>query len=179
METSLRFDSGNKHLKLFAKEMFCNDDNYVLTVRRPARAGDGHNPTFYPREGRFTRDPPRRRSPARASTPSHGDRPFDDEPRADLTSLSIHAAQVSGSLDTRDGRVESRAYVRKILPQQCVIASDMGLSYATTQDDVKYGVAGKKTFELDHDGLLTLDVKGGAWWAARASVGRTWPGPWS
>ena len=39
METSLRFDSGNKHLKLFAKEKFCNDDNYVLTVRRPARAG--------------------------------------------------------------------------------------------------------------------------------------------
>ena len=109
METSLRFDSGNKHLKLFAKEKFCNDDNYVLTVRRPARAGDGPYPTFYPREGRFTRDPPRRRSPARASTPSHGDRPFDDEPRADANSLSIHAAQVSGSLDTRDGRVESRA----------------------------------------------------------------------
>ena len=34
METSLRFDSGKKHLKLFAKEKFSNDDNYVLTVRR-------------------------------------------------------------------------------------------------------------------------------------------------
>ncbi len=162
METSLRFDSGNKHLKLFAKEKFCNDDDYVLTVRRPARAGDGPYPTFHPREGRFTLDPPRRRSPARASTPSHGDRPFDEEPRADLTSLSIHAAQVSGSLDTRDGRVESRAYVRKkFFPSSVLSRVDMGLSYATTQDDVKYGVAGKRTFELDHDGLLTLDVKGG------------------
>ena len=34
METSLRFDSQTKHLKLFAKEKFANDDNYVLTVRR-------------------------------------------------------------------------------------------------------------------------------------------------
>jgi hypothetical protein len=33
METSLRFDSTGKHLKLFAKERFSNDDNYVLTVR--------------------------------------------------------------------------------------------------------------------------------------------------
>ena len=38
METSLRFDSGKKHLKLFAKEKFSNDDNYVLTVRRLVRA---------------------------------------------------------------------------------------------------------------------------------------------
>ena len=35
METSLRFDSQTKHLKLFAKEKFSNDDNYVLTVRPP------------------------------------------------------------------------------------------------------------------------------------------------
>ena len=34
-ETSLRFDSQTKHLKLFAKEKFSNDDNYVLTVRPP------------------------------------------------------------------------------------------------------------------------------------------------
>jgi hypothetical protein len=33
METSLRFDSRTKHLCLFAKEKFSNDDNYVLTVR--------------------------------------------------------------------------------------------------------------------------------------------------
>ena len=37
METSLRFDSRTKHLCLFAKEKFSNDDNYVLTVR-PLRA---------------------------------------------------------------------------------------------------------------------------------------------
>ena len=35
METSLRFDSRTKHLCLFAKEKFSNDDNYVLTVRAP------------------------------------------------------------------------------------------------------------------------------------------------
>jgi len=33
METSLNFDSKDKRLKLFAKERFTNDDNYVLTVR--------------------------------------------------------------------------------------------------------------------------------------------------
>jgi|TARA_B100001142_G_scaffold78067_1_gene78821 hypothetical protein len=53
METSLRFDSGKKHLKLFAKEKFSNDDNYVLTVRRRDRPhGDGPYPTagaLYPR----------------------------------------------------------------------------------------------------------------------------------
>jgi len=37
METSLRFDSQGKHLKLFAKEKFSNDDNYVLTVRARRR----------------------------------------------------------------------------------------------------------------------------------------------
>ena len=50
METSLRFDSGKKHLKLFAKEKFSNDDNYVLTVRVP-RAPSGRerpNPTLEP-----------------------------------------------------------------------------------------------------------------------------------
>ena len=41
METSLRFDSRTKHLCLFAKEKFSNDDNYVLTVRVP-RAPSGH-----------------------------------------------------------------------------------------------------------------------------------------
>jgi hypothetical protein len=40
METSLRFDSRTKHLCLFAKEKFSNDDNYVLTVRVP-RAPSG------------------------------------------------------------------------------------------------------------------------------------------
>ena len=100
METSLRFDSNGKSLRLFAKEKFSNDDNYVLTV--------------------------------------------------------------SGSLDTKDGRVESRAYVRKkFFPEAVLSRVDMGLSYATTADDVKYGIAGKKSFELTDDGLTTLDVKGG------------------
>jgi hypothetical protein len=45
---------------------------------------------------------------------------------------------------------------------------DMGLSYATTQDDVKYGVAGKKSFELTDDGLMTLDVKAGVSMGSKA-----------
>ena len=107
METSLRFDSNGKSLRLFAKEKFSNDDNYVLTV--------------------------------------------------------------SGSLDTKDGRVESRAYVRKkFFPEAVLYRVDMGLSYATTADDVKYGIAGKKSFELTDDGLTTLDVKGGVTMGSKA-----------
>ena len=37
----------------------------------------------------------------------------------------------------------------------------MGLSYATTQDDVTSAFCGKKSFDLTDDGLTTLDVKGG------------------
>jgi hypothetical protein len=44
----------------------------------------------------------------------------------------------------------------------------MGLSYATTADDVKYGIAGKKSFELTDDGLTTLDVKGGVTMGSKA-----------
>ena len=94
-------------MRLFAKEKFSNDDNYVLTV--------------------------------------------------------------SGSLDTKDGRVESRAYVRKkFFPEAVLSRVDMGLSYATTADDVKYGIAGKKSFELTDDGLTTLDVKGGVTMGSKA-----------
>ena len=52
METSLRFDSGKKHLKLFAKEKFSNDDNYVLTVRHRDSSWRRPHPTagaLYPR----------------------------------------------------------------------------------------------------------------------------------
>ena len=55
METSLRFDSGKKHLKLFAKEKFSNDDNYVLTVRRRDRPQLATAPI--PPRGHFTLDP--------------------------------------------------------------------------------------------------------------------------
>ena len=54
METSLRFDSGKKHLKLFAKEKFSNDDNYVLTVRRRDRPQLATAPI--PPRGHFTLD---------------------------------------------------------------------------------------------------------------------------
>ena len=57
--------------------------------------------------------------------------------------------------------MESRAYVRKkFFPDAFLSRVDMGLSYATTQDDVTYGIVGK-SFELTDDGLTTLDVKGG------------------
>ena len=84
------------------------------------------------------------------------------DPHADFPSHSTFPTQVSGSLDTRDGRVESRAYVRKkFFPDSVLTRVDMGLSYATTQDDVRYGLNGRRTFDITDDGLLTLDVKGG------------------
>ena len=65
--------------------------------------------------------------------------------------------------------MESRAYVRKkFFPEAFLSRVDMGLSYATTQDDVQYGVAGKKSFELTDDGLTTLDIKGGMTMGSRA-----------
>jgi hypothetical protein len=80
-----------------------------------------------------------------------------------------NAKKVSGSLDTKDGRVESRAYVRKkFFPDAFLSRVDMGLSYATTADDVTYGINGKKSFELTDDGLTTLDVKGGVSMGSRS-----------
>ena len=82
---------------------------------------------------------------------------------------SAFTAKVSGSLDTKDGRVESRAYVRKkFFPDAFLSRVDMGLSYATTQDDVTYGICGKKSFDLTDDGLTTLDVKGGVSMGSKA-----------
>jgi len=49
METSLRFDSRTKHLCLFAKEKFSNDDNYVLTVRVPRAPSGRERPNPNPR----------------------------------------------------------------------------------------------------------------------------------
>ena len=86
-----------------------------------------------------------------------------------LAERTIPPSQVSGSLDTKDGRVESRAYVRKkFFPDAFLSRVDMGLSYATTADDVTYGIAGKKSFELTDDGLTTLDVKGGVSMGSKA-----------
>ena len=132
-------------------------------------------PTFYPR-GALPRSAP-------TAFPAAPRRPrkrsiFGDKPRADATSLSIHAAQVSGSLDTRDGRVESRAYVRKNFSPSSVLSRvDMGLSYATCRTTSSMASPAKRRSSWITMGCSL--VKGGAWWAARASVGRTWPGPWS
>ena len=76
METSLRFDSQTKHLKLFAKEKFSNDDNYVLTVRPPPALA--RNPGPPPRTPASTA-PPRlaRESESRAAFfSSTSDPPF-------------------------------------------------------------------------------------------------------
>ena len=51
METSLRFDSRTKHLCLFAKEKFSNDDNYVLTVRPLRAPSSPERPNPNPRAG--------------------------------------------------------------------------------------------------------------------------------
>ena len=65
--------------------------------------------------------------------------------------------------------MESRAYVRKkFFPDAFLSRVDMGLSYATTQDDVTYGICGKKSFDLTDDGLTTLDVKGGVSMGSKA-----------
>ena len=57
---------------------------------------------------------------------------------------------------------------KKFFPDAFLSRVDMGLSYATTADDVTYGVAGKKSFELTDDGLTTLDVKGGVSMGSKA-----------
>ena len=97
----------------------------------------------------------------------------EDDPHADFPSHSTFPTHVSGSLDTRDGLVESRAYVRKkFFPDSVLTRVDMGLSYATTQDDVRYGLNGRRTFDITDDGLLTLDVKG---WCMVGSKGAKRP----
>jgi hypothetical protein len=206
METSLRFDSRTKHLCLFAKEKFSNDDNYVLTVRVP-RAPSGRerpNPNPRAREAATGRGFSIRHllPGAKEAVQSRSSRLFFSDARrtrktrhrlatdafrsVDLYAFTsplvlsrscrrtlflsfTNAKKVSGSLDTKDGRVESRAYVRKkFFPDAFLSRVDMGLSYATTADDVTYGINGKKSFELTDDGLTTLDVKGGVSMGSRS-----------
>lgn len=75
METSLRFDSRTKHLCLFAKEKFSNDDNYVLTVRVPRAPSRRERPNPNPRAREAamalaaTTSPGREVSPSDTSSP--------------------------------------------------------------------------------------------------------------
>mmetsp|Transcript_39898 Transcript_39898/g.55462 ORF Transcript_39898/g.55462 Transcript_39898/m.55462 type:complete len:169 (-) Transcript_39898:170-676(-) len=98
METSLRFDSTNKRLNLYAKENFVSDDNVVLTL--------------------------------------------------------------SGSLCTHTGAVLGKVQLRKKFFPEILTRLDVGAAYETNVDEVKYVLAGKKSFELSDDGLLSLDLKG-------------------
>ena len=75
---------------------------------------------------------------------------FDDDAlfaSADATTPSSRA-QVSGSLDTRDGRMDGKAHVRKRLFSPAKSSplvpdrADIGLTYETKLDDVRYGARG-------------------------------------
>ena len=70
METSLRFDSRTKHLCLFAKEKFSNDDNYVLTVRVPRAPSRRERPNPNPRAREAAMALAATTSPGREVSPS-------------------------------------------------------------------------------------------------------------
>ena len=75
METSLRFDSRTKHLCLFAKEKFSNDDNYVLTVRVPRAFSSPERPNPNPRAGEAGGSRPDDTRHRRGFSPSDADAP--------------------------------------------------------------------------------------------------------
>jgi|Transcript_28300 hypothetical protein len=65
-----------------------------------------------------------------------------------------------GSLDTRTGGVTGRVQLRKKFFPEFLTRLDIGATYETAKDEVKYMLGGKKRFELSDDGLLSLDMKG-------------------
>mmetsp|Transcript_30226 Transcript_30226/g.66038 ORF Transcript_30226/g.66038 Transcript_30226/m.66038 type:complete len:171 (-) Transcript_30226:86-598(-) len=67
---------------------------------------------------------------------------------------------VQGSLCTRTGAVLGKVQLRKKFFPEFVTRLDIGATYETNKDEVKYMLAGKKRFELSDDGLLSLDLKG-------------------
>merc|ERR1711977_24561 len=72
---------------------------------------------------------------------------------------------VQGRLDTATGGMEGKlALKKKFFPEAgnpWYTRADVGASYESNTDEILYGVAGKKCFELSKDGLLTLDTKAG------------------
>ena len=77
--------------------------------------------------------------------------------------------QVSGSLDTRDGRIDGRAHVRKrfFAPARTTPLApdraDIGLTYETRRDDVRYGARVRKLLDVtpSGSGMTTLGIRGG------------------
>ncbi|CEF98552.1 unnamed product [Ostreococcus tauri] len=76
---------------------------------------------------------------------------------------------VSGSLDTRDGRIDGRAHVRKrfFAPARTTPLApdraDIGLTYETRRDDVRYGARVRKLLDVtpSGSGMTTLGIRGG------------------
>jgi len=82
---------------------------------------------------------------------------------------------VSGELDTREGRMRGKAHVRKrlfapaksspLMPDR----ADVGLTYDTTRDDVRYGARVRKTLDVSaaRDGMTTIKAKAGVSYGAK------------
>ena len=146
METSLRYDPSRRALCLFAKERFASSDDVILTVRSPS--------TPLARLVSLEKERANRLPETHHSHPSRA---------------SSVAAQVSGNLDTRDGRMEGKAHVRKrlfapsrstpLLPDR----ADVGLTYETVRDDVRCGARVRKTVDVSPsgNGTSTLELKAG------------------
>lgn len=70
------------------------------------------------------------------------------------------ALHVAAELDTKEGHVSARAKLRKrYFPKHLGFHLDVGAEYATDADEIRYGVKGRKKWELSEDGLLSLDFK--------------------
>uniref|UniRef100_A0A7S3UDI8 Uncharacterized protein n=1 Tax=Picocystis salinarum TaxID=88271 RepID=A0A7S3UDI8_9CHLO len=70
------------------------------------------------------------------------------------------ALHVAAELDTKEGHVSARAKLRKrYFPKHLGFHVDVGAEYATDADEIRYGVKGRKKWELSEDGLLSLDFK--------------------
>lgn len=69
------------------------------------------------------------------------------------------ALHVAAELDTRDGLVSARARLRKRYFPKSLLHVDVGAAYSTDADEIRYGFATRKRWELSEDGLLSLDFK--------------------
>ena len=104
-------------------------------------------------------------------------------------SLELHATEhfvsddsvvltVQGNLNTKTGACQGGLSLRKrFFPEatnRWYTRADLGASYETATDEIRYGAEAKKSFELTADGLLTFDVEGGV--QISAARRRTWNG---
>mmetsp|Transcript_8356 Transcript_8356/g.18946 ORF Transcript_8356/g.18946 Transcript_8356/m.18946 type:complete len:168 (+) Transcript_8356:1205-1708(+) len=69
--------------------------------------------------------------------------------------------EVKGALNTKTGTSNLQATLMKKMFPEVLSRIDVGACFNSESDEVTYSIYGKKQFELEEDGLTSLNLKGG------------------